>query len=205
MNFGSPTPVEVAIRGPKLEQNRAFAEKVRQELSRIGALRDLQFEQPLDYPSVDVDVNRELAGQMGVTVEQVGRSLVAATSSSRFVTPIDARVLTWRGGIRRLGEMIAVQSLDGNGGQAVCEETGASARGGVVVASPLLAYQRSVFMYRRGGFSRAAARFIALSSVCWRSCSSSERPQSRALSAANLMVAGAWRSSARRRRARFRG
>lgn len=87
MNFGSPTPVEVAIRGPRLEQNRAFAEKVRQELSRIGALRDLQFEQPLDYPSVDVDVNRELAGQMGVTVEQVGRSLVAATSSSRFVTP----------------------------------------------------------------------------------------------------------------------
>jgi multidrug efflux pump subunit AcrB len=87
MNFGSPTPVEVAIRGPRLEQNRAFAEKVRQELSRIRSLRDLQFEQPLDYPSVDVDVDRELAGQMGVTVEQVGRSLVAATSSSRFVTP----------------------------------------------------------------------------------------------------------------------
>jgi multidrug efflux pump subunit AcrB len=87
MNFGSPTPVEVAIRGPNLAQNRAFADKVRQELSRIPSLRDLQFEQPLDYPSVDVNVDRELAGQMGVTVEQVGRSLVAATSSSRFVTP----------------------------------------------------------------------------------------------------------------------
>jgi multidrug efflux pump subunit AcrB len=87
MNFGSLTPVEVAIRGPNLAQNRAFADKVRQELSRIPSLRDLQFEQPLDYPSVDVNVDRELAGQMGVTVEQVGRSLVAATSSSRFVTP----------------------------------------------------------------------------------------------------------------------
>ena len=87
MNFGSPTPVEVAIRGPNLAQNRAFADKVQQELSRISSLRDLQFEQPLDYPSVDVNVDRELAGQMGVTVEQVGRSLVAATSSSRFVTP----------------------------------------------------------------------------------------------------------------------
>ena len=87
MNFGSPAPVEVAIRGPNLAQNRAFAEKVRQELSRIRSLRDLQFEQPLDYPSVDVNIDRQLAGQMGVTVEQVGRSVVAATSSSRFVTP----------------------------------------------------------------------------------------------------------------------
>src|SRR5262249_46888638 len=35
----------------------------------------------------DVNVNRERAGQLGVTVEQVGRSVVDATSSSRFVTP----------------------------------------------------------------------------------------------------------------------
>jgi len=87
MNFGAPTPVEVAINGPNLQDDRAFAEKLRAELGKIQALRDLQFEQPLDYPSVEVNVNRELAGQLGVSVEQVGRSLIAATSSSRFVTP----------------------------------------------------------------------------------------------------------------------
>ena len=87
MNFGAPTPVEVAVNGPNLQDDRVYAERVRAELSRITALRDLRFEQPLDYPSVEVNVNRELAGQLGVSVEQVGRSLVAATSSSRFVTP----------------------------------------------------------------------------------------------------------------------
>jgi len=87
MNFGAPTPVEVAVNGPNLQDDRAYAEKLLAELGKIPALRDLQFEQPLDYPSVEVDVNRELAGQLGVNVEQVGRSLVAATSSSRFVTP----------------------------------------------------------------------------------------------------------------------
>jgi multidrug efflux pump subunit AcrB len=87
MNFGAPTPVEVAVNGPNLQDDRAYAEKLRAELGKIPALRDLQFEQPLDYPSVEVNVNRELAGQLGVSVEQVGRSLVAATSSSRFVTP----------------------------------------------------------------------------------------------------------------------
>src|SRR6266566_3825391 len=87
MNFGAPTPIEVAVNGPNLQDDRAYAEKLRAEPSKIASLRDLQFEQPLDYPSVEVNVNRELAGQMGVNVEQIGRSLVAATSSSRFVTP----------------------------------------------------------------------------------------------------------------------
>jgi multidrug efflux pump subunit AcrB len=87
MNFGAPTPVEVATSGPDLAADRSYAEALHSELSRIPALRDLQFEQPLDYPSVDVRLNRQLAGQLGVTVAQVGRSLVAATSSSRFVEP----------------------------------------------------------------------------------------------------------------------
>ncbi len=56
-------------------------------MTHIRSLRDLAYEQPLDYPSPNVDIDRERAGQLGVTVEQVGRSLVAATSSSRFVTP----------------------------------------------------------------------------------------------------------------------
>src|SRR5436305_5666160 len=87
MNFGAPTPIEVAVNGPNLPEDRTYAEKLRAELAKIPVLRDLQFEQPLDYPAVEVNVNRERAGQLGVSIEQVGRSLVAATSSSRFVTP----------------------------------------------------------------------------------------------------------------------
>ena len=87
MNFGAPTPVEVAITGPDFAASRAFATKVRDELARIPTLRDLQFGQALDYPAIQVDVNRQMAGQLGVTVDQVGRSFAAATSSSRFVAP----------------------------------------------------------------------------------------------------------------------
>ncbi len=87
LNFGAPTPVEVAITGPDFLASRAFAKNVRQELSRIPALRDLQVEQALDYPAVRVDVNRVVAGQLGVTVDEIGRSVAAATSSSRFVAP----------------------------------------------------------------------------------------------------------------------
>ncbi|HEY2019470.1 MAG TPA: efflux RND transporter permease subunit, partial [Bryobacteraceae bacterium] len=50
MSFGSPTPIEVAVQGASLPADRAFAEKLRAELSRISSLRDLQYGQPLDYP-----------------------------------------------------------------------------------------------------------------------------------------------------------
>ena len=87
MSFGSPTPIEVAVTGANLTASRAYAEKLRTEMGKIAALRDLQFGQALDYPVLQVEIDRERAGQLGVTVEDVGRSLVAATSSSRFVTP----------------------------------------------------------------------------------------------------------------------
>ncbi len=87
MNFGAPTPVEVAVMGPDFAASRAFATKVRAELAQVTSLRDLQYGQALDYPGIQVNVNRQLAGQLGVTVEQVGRSFAAATSSSRFVAP----------------------------------------------------------------------------------------------------------------------
>jgi multidrug efflux pump subunit AcrB len=87
MNFGALTPVEVAVAGPDFAATRTYARKIQEQLGTISALRDLQVQQALEYPAIQIDVDRELAGQMGVTVEDVGRSLAAATSSSRFVSP----------------------------------------------------------------------------------------------------------------------
>ena len=87
MSFGSPTPVEVAVSGANYADVRAFAAKVRGELATIPSLRDLQYAQALDYPTVSVEIDRERAGISGVTAEEISRSLVAATSSSRFVVP----------------------------------------------------------------------------------------------------------------------
>lgn len=87
MSFGSPTPIEVATSGPNYADVRAFAAKVRDELAKVPSLRDLQYAQALDYPTVSVEIDRERAGLSGVTAEEISRSLVTATSSSRFVVP----------------------------------------------------------------------------------------------------------------------
>jgi len=87
MSFGSATPVDVAVQGPSLPADRAFAEKIRVQMSRIPNLRDLQFGQPFDYPSVQITVDRNRAGQFDLTMSDVAKSMVVATSSSRFVEP----------------------------------------------------------------------------------------------------------------------
>lgn len=87
LSFGSPTPIEVAIQGPAMAANREHAEKVRAELKKLPFLRDLQSAQPFDYPTLEVAVDRDRAGQYGLTASNVTRSLVTATSSSRFIEP----------------------------------------------------------------------------------------------------------------------
>ena len=88
MSFGADTPIEVAVSGASLTDDRAFAQKVRAELAKLPMLRDVQFGQPLDYPAVDVTVDRERAGMLGVTMSDVTASVSAATASSRFTQPV---------------------------------------------------------------------------------------------------------------------
>jgi multidrug efflux pump subunit AcrB len=87
MSFGSPTPVEVAVMGPNLQENYGYAQKIRDCIAKLDFLRDVQFAQELNYPTLDININRDRAGQFGLTMADVVRSVVPATSSSRFVAP----------------------------------------------------------------------------------------------------------------------
>jgi multidrug efflux pump subunit AcrB len=84
LSFGSATPVEVAVQSPNLADDRAFADRVRAELAKLSSLRDLRYAQPLEYPSLEVTVDRDRAGQFGLAMADIGKSMVAATSSSRY-------------------------------------------------------------------------------------------------------------------------
>lgn len=87
MSFGSPTPVEVAVSGANIADSRAFAAKIRGELEQLPFLRDIQVGQSMDYPTIEVNVDREKAGLAGLMPVDVSRALMTATSSSRFVVP----------------------------------------------------------------------------------------------------------------------
>jgi len=84
MSQGSPTPIEVVVAGKSLRQAKEFAYKLEDQLKKIPYLRDVQIAQPLNYPAIDINIDRERAGQFGLSAQDISKSLVAATSSSRF-------------------------------------------------------------------------------------------------------------------------
>ena len=84
MSFGSPMPIAVRVVGTDLKMVRQHAEQIAAEMKQIPSLRDVQFQQQLDYPSVEVEIDREKAGLSGAKVEDVAHALIMATASTRF-------------------------------------------------------------------------------------------------------------------------
>ncbi|GAC1301544.1 MAG: efflux RND transporter permease subunit [Mucilaginibacter sp.] len=84
LSQGSPTPIEVAISGKNKAQNISVAFKVLDKLKQISYLRDVQIGQSFKYPALNIDIDRVRAAELGVSVSDISRSLVASTSSSRY-------------------------------------------------------------------------------------------------------------------------
>jgi multidrug efflux pump subunit AcrB len=81
MSFGAPTPIEVAVAGPNFSASRQYALKVRDALSKITPLRDLDFEQELDYPAIKVRIHRRPLGRAVIG------GLIGATAATLVVLP----------------------------------------------------------------------------------------------------------------------
>jgi len=84
LSQGSPTPIEVTLAGKNKKQNQEYAFKVLDKLKQIKYLRDAQIGQSFNYPSLDITIDRQRAAQLGVGLNDISRSLIASTSSSRF-------------------------------------------------------------------------------------------------------------------------
>ena len=88
MSLGAPAPIEVVVSGRNLAEASTFMDRLREQFDGIDSLRNVQIQQSLHYPSVQVTLDRERAGLSGVTARDIGESLIAATYSSRYTTRI---------------------------------------------------------------------------------------------------------------------
>lgn len=84
LSQGSPTPIEVRIAGKTKKLNEEYANKLIAKLNEISYMRDVQIAQPIKYPALNINIDRVKASQLGVDMSDISRSLIAATSSSRY-------------------------------------------------------------------------------------------------------------------------
>ncbi len=88
LNFGLPAPIDIQIEGNDANASKAQAEKLLAQLRHVPGLTDLRIQQPFDYPTLNVDVDRTKAAQGGYTEQDVSTSVLNTLSGSFQVTPM---------------------------------------------------------------------------------------------------------------------
>jgi multidrug efflux pump subunit AcrB len=95
LSQGSPTPVEIRVAGKNKKLNEEYGNKIIAALKKKSYFRDVQIAQSIHYPALSINIDRTRAAQLGVDMNDISRSLVAATSSSRYTeknTWIDEKI-----------------------------------------------------------------------------------------------------------------
>ena len=97
LNFGLPSPIDVQIEGNDVQASHRIAERIMAELHQVSGLTDLHIQQPLDYPTLDVAVDRTKALQAGYTERDVASSVLNTLSGSFQITPLFQ--VNWQNGV----------------------------------------------------------------------------------------------------------
>jgi len=87
LNFGLPAPIDVQVIGSKLKENYAYATDLLKRIRQVPGIADLRIQQVFNYPQINVDVDRTLAGEVGLTQRDVANSLLVTLSGSGQVQP----------------------------------------------------------------------------------------------------------------------
>ncbi len=97
LDFGLPSPIDVQVEGNDVVASQQIAEKVMVQMRQVPGLVDLRVQQPLDYPTLDVAVDRVKALQAGYTEQNVANSVLNALSGSFQITPLF--FMNWKNGV----------------------------------------------------------------------------------------------------------
>src|SRR5580658_3092577 len=87
LNFGLPAPIDLQVIGDDNQANYAYATELLKRMRRVPGIADLRIQQVLDYPQINVDVDRTLATEVGLTQRDVANSLLVTLSGSGQVQP----------------------------------------------------------------------------------------------------------------------
>jgi multidrug efflux pump subunit AcrB len=86
MAQGASTPVEVRIAGKNIDDIKNYSTLLLEKLKTISFLRDVQIAQPLHFPTINITADRQKLALMGLSLDNIARSITATTSSSRYTS-----------------------------------------------------------------------------------------------------------------------
>lgn len=105
LSQGTNNPIEVRFSGMMKKMNIMYANKLLAKLKEIDYLRDQQIPQSLSYPAFEINIDRLRAAQLGIDAQDIARSLVPITASSRYTSKN-----MWVGGMMGIAYDVQVQT-----------------------------------------------------------------------------------------------
>jgi multidrug efflux pump subunit AcrB len=97
LNFGIPEPIDVQVAGRNIDANYRITQDLERRIAHIPGAADVHIHQVIDYPEIRVNVDRDKAGQVGLTERDVSNSLLISLSGSGQVAP--NQWLNWVNGV----------------------------------------------------------------------------------------------------------
>ena len=88
LNFGLPAPIDIQFQSDDVTAGTQQATAMLEELRQVPGLADLRIQQPMDYPTLNVTLDRTKAEQGGYTTHDVAQSMLNSLSGSFQITPM---------------------------------------------------------------------------------------------------------------------
>ena len=88
LNFGLPAPIDIQLQSDDVAASTRQATAMLDELRQVPGLVDIRIQQPMDYPTLNVNLDRTKAEQGGYTARDVATSMLNSLSSSFQITPM---------------------------------------------------------------------------------------------------------------------
>jgi len=87
LNLGLPAPIDVQVAGSNMEQAYATALKLSAKIRQIDGVADVFTPQDIDYPALQLDVDRTRAGELGLDQQEVVDNIITALTSNTMIAP----------------------------------------------------------------------------------------------------------------------
>ena len=87
LNQGVPAPIDVQVSGMDLNTDDSIAEDLARKFRAVPGISDVFIPQDMDYPALQINVNRERASELGLTPKEVIDNIITALTSDVMIAP----------------------------------------------------------------------------------------------------------------------
>jgi HAE1 family hydrophobic/amphiphilic exporter-1 len=87
LNQGKPAPIDVQVSGIDLKADDVIAQELARQIKAVPGVSDVYIPQDMDYPGLQVNVNRDRASQLGLSPKEVIENLITALTSDAMIAP----------------------------------------------------------------------------------------------------------------------